>query len=429
MIGCRVLYFGLLLLHVHGELKWDIGDQSGCAYIFGQSVRERARQLQQDPLLIWLGMPSETLQVASKHGRLPIVSLWRSYVNVLYVTKCEGGENDQPENIGYFVNEWMAIKPAYKNRSLYICGRDRLISNGSTSLMAAVLSSIAARGLHVGGVFIGKPAVTPSVRFFGHRPFETGNKLNSYALSRALNPVSCNAWFSQVEFVLHDVIFYYTPEAFKHGDNKEMYEYQLTSVSTYDTCYADIKAFEADWMHRSPNLDSVMPALPQHTSLEVFPECDSTKIPADYGEILANNITVYMYSFIRKESSPICSFYIGIFESDGLRYPRTIDQSANKAIFSFNSASTDNIEDSWTRYTDEHTFNDRDSYSQLGQIQDAASVWTQEHSQRLVWMHLDSRMDLKSKAGLLMLSKYTAVDILSRLMNRDVNVEFVDLFV
>jgi hypothetical protein len=74
---------------------------------------------------------------------------------------------------------------------------------------------------------------------------------------------------------------------------------------------------------------------------------------------------------------------------------------------------------------------DRDAFSQLGQIQDtldAKDGLTKDHKQRLIWMHLDSRMDLQRKSGLLLLSKMKAVDILSRLMSRDVNIEYVELF-
>jgi hypothetical protein len=63
------------------------------------------------------------------------------------------------------------------------------------------------------------------------------------------------------------------------------------------------------------------------------------------------NMTVYMYSFIRKESKPICSFYIGIFEADGMRFPNpdNVLPSASEVVTNFNDAATSNIEDSWTR--------------------------------------------------------------------------------
>lgn len=420
-----------------GELKWDTQKLSGCSLIFGQSIRERSRQQQEDPLLIWIGAPSEALQVASKHGRLPIVSLWRSFVNVLYITGCEDPSSKDEKSTAQIIDQWVLLHDGFRDRALYLSGVDRVLPDSSTYL-GAVAKDLLTRRYHIAGLFIGKPLIAPSARFFGHRSFETGNKMNGYTISRALNPVSCNSLYSQVEFVMHDAIFYYTPEARYRSsigrDTEEMTEYSLASVSTFDKCYSDLTAFESAWTNRSPYLSDIHPTLPQdprsvHSNQVLpFPACDSVDYSMQYSDLLGLNVTLYMYSFIHKESKPICSFYIGIFETDGLRFPGVHQSLSGASVSSFNKATLYDIEDSWTRYVDEHTVHDRDSFSQLGQIQDAASAGSFS-GQRIAWMHLDSRMDSKRRTGLLMLSKMTAVDILSRLMNENVLVEYVELFV
>jgi hypothetical protein len=477
--GCLPLLLACAALgciSVLGEPTWDMGEGAGCSYIFGCSIRERSRRGQVDPLLIWLGKPSEALQVSSKHGRLPIVSLWRSYVNVLYLTQCPGQESEQQGQfdasaVASFMTHWTERNPSFRHRSLYLSGANGAGGAGSDhstafsdhsdqpSQLAAAAVALIGAGFTVDGVLIGNPEQTPSIRFFGHRPFETGNQMNEYAISRAANPVVCNARYSQVEFVMNDAVFYYSPNTRARRPDEtqraavaEMHEYSLTGVSSYDTCYKDLSQFKQDWSNRSPYLTEIFPALPQSDpqTSPLFPPCDFTETSADLTLLLGLNLTVFMYSFIYKDVKPTCSFYIGIFEADGMRIPGyddiALDQGQSQllvddvssrrklAISSFNLATTVSIEDSWTRYADEHTVSDRDTYTQLGQIQDAASSYGFSKaeggdSQRFIYMHLDSRMDLKQKTELLMLSKMTAVDVLSRLMNKDVDVEYVELFI
>lgn len=333
----------------------------------------------------------------------------------------------------------MKKTPALQDRSLFIGGTENHLSNAALGgLMSSCAMELLSAKFNLAGVLIGKPRFQPSARFFAHRPFETGNQMNEYAITRAFNPVACNSLNSQVEFVMNDAIFYYAPTSHERAESaNEMHEYMLKGVSSYDTCYKDLNSFEQEWAKRSPYLSYIFPALPQaeHSfSSAPFPLCDSTDVPDDFAQLLRLNLTVFMYSFIYKEVKPICSFYIGIFKADGVRVPEFTSISgqgsiqSQSTISSFNAAPLEDIEDSWTRYADEHTVNDKLTFTQLGQIQDAGSVEHFNGQQRLIWMHLDSRMDLKRKTGLLMLSKLKAVDILSRLMHESIEIEYVDLF-
>lgn len=281
MYRCVVALLLYQLCGASCELKWYIDNLAGCSYIYGQSGRERSRQDQRSPLLIWLGGPSESLQVSSKYGRLPLISLWRSYVNVIYITNCRDSSQQDIMKTGYFLDQWIAVASDERNkRAIYISGIERLLANRK-SFLVAVAKDMLSRGHIVEGLFIGKPHFTPSLRFFGHRPFETGNKMNEYVISRAFNPVTCNSWHSQIEFVMNDLILYYTPEPVGQesdypGDLKDMYDYKLSSVSSYDTCYTDMAQFEKDWRYHSPYREQVFPSLPRWGSPEeVFPVCDS----------------------------------------------------------------------------------------------------------------------------------------------------------
>lgn len=52
-----------------GGSGWKSSSDIGlCQHLFRPSRREVARQDQQDPLLLWLGRPSQALQVEGKHG-------------------------------------------------------------------------------------------------------------------------------------------------------------------------------------------------------------------------------------------------------------------------------------------------------------------------------------------------------------------------
>lgn len=64
---------------VGGTHSWKSSSDIGsCQHIFRPSNREVARQDQQDPLLLWLGRPSQALQVEGKHGKSVDVSVWLS---------------------------------------------------------------------------------------------------------------------------------------------------------------------------------------------------------------------------------------------------------------------------------------------------------------------------------------------------------------
>lgn len=80
---------------------WEFGglrSNSRCEYIFHQSINEKVRKDHSDPLFIWLGRPSSAIQTmisrkisgskGTKSVPLPLPTLWISFVNILYVTKC-----------------------------------------------------------------------------------------------------------------------------------------------------------------------------------------------------------------------------------------------------------------------------------------------------------------------------------------------------
>ena len=67
-LGIFVLFYNSTFV-LAGVNSWkSTGDLGTCTHIFRPSKREKSRSDQHDPLLLWLGRPSQALQVEGKHG-------------------------------------------------------------------------------------------------------------------------------------------------------------------------------------------------------------------------------------------------------------------------------------------------------------------------------------------------------------------------
>ena len=89
-MSCRLaIIVGAFLLCCTNSSVWEQHRIGSYTYIFRQSKREVSRQQQFDPMLIWIGSASNALQVSYTHGPVPLPTIWSSFVNVLYVTKCD----------------------------------------------------------------------------------------------------------------------------------------------------------------------------------------------------------------------------------------------------------------------------------------------------------------------------------------------------
>lgn len=439
-----------------------------CDHIFRSSQRESARYAQEDPIVVWLGRPSMSLHVEGKYGPLPMPSVWVSFVNVLYVTRCHNGkeqsdgDGDNPHYISLlteFMFQWLGAHPKYHLRDLYLAGDEGDLDGGRYLLETAALW-LNHSELHLKGVLLGNPSHAPIIsRHFGHRSFETVNNLTSWSIDRARQNIFCNSRYAQVDFVMNDYQFHYTPipspspTPSSSVEVEGMYEYQLSTISAYEKCFHSPEEWESQ---SSPNsilpYDIVYPTLSHsHTTSPVYPRCLPSQSSSQQStsslleQLLTHSLTIVLYSSIYKSSQAICSFYIGIYAADGIEY-RLEDQfqqnstgssrvgygskaDMQRRIEGFNHAALLPYESAWLTTTSHHRQSDPKGMIQDGMETLSASTGM-EGGGGLVWIQLDSRYAPilgkqrgKRKEYEELLHRVSAVDILAHLLGKHQNPE------
>jgi hypothetical protein len=464
-------------------LKWTHGALSGCTYNFKQSPRERFKNEQHDPLVVWLGSPSTALQVRAKFGLLPIPTVWSSYANVLYChcptaatqwphqatqhahvsTSAANASTIYVETVRSFLDNWCGMSDFgdFCTRSLYLAGNYLDKSGGQHLLQLAVAleatkhgadaNSLNRKSFDLRGVAVGFAPFTPTAVFVRHKAFESSNGLNFWTVDRASKPVSCNAKMNNVEFWMHDVRLTYSLSVNAQTEaGREVYEYELCSVSTWDTCYRNISAF-ADYFVSKLKIpyEELFAALSSPADPErVFPSCDcSNQRPAVVNQVqhqierlLATNVSVLMYNTIRKSHAAICSFYIGIFTNDALRIdvlPATWTDHVNSAhaVEGFNAAALEEMPPSWTVTTGAATGTDSTIPGMIQRHQVGIHMSSTGTTADLTWMQFDAAAEKPVRAGTVgkdsyaVLSRSGALDVLFNLLHKESEVDFIELYV
>jgi hypothetical protein len=549
------LFWVLTCLHettglINTASHWEFGglsSNSRCEYLFHQSIGERVNPDRRDPLLIWLGRPSSALQTlvsyqvskGEKIVPLPLPTLWISYANILYVTKCfsltdEGGDQHGERNGAAFEDQVTPIignTPAFVKalenfltrdlkaeklnlsasfrfegeisevvdndaygdietyRSLYVGGNMADEVGGMHTI--AVITMLASflnkssyrvlprdrlvlKGALIGDAASGQGARSgsalryrPSAQFVPFKSFESipghvGSLANPnvYKLDRIAQPVTCNNLFAGVELWLHDLHLRYVREPDGEGEDaaaSEMYEYTLSTISTFAKCYRSVADWRSDpeeplWNTVAeteeesgvikqdiyPTLpysvaeteeesgvikQDIYPTLPYSMAVRnPFPSC---QLPGEsdqsmsIGALLEGGLTVVTYSTIRKSARAICSFYIGIFEADALQW--STDSTSTEELRLFDAGSlVDVVEDAGGSTTVDMVT--------VGQVQDGGS---NPQGGRLVWSHFDSSsggLQRDEAAPFVSVSKHTAVDILKRLLEGSDEINYVDIY-
>ena len=542
-----VATFSVIECMINTANHWSFGgldSNSRCEYIFHQSVNEKVRKDHSDPLFIWMGRPSSAIQtmicrkisgrIGMKTVPLPVPSLWISFVNILYVTKCfdiaedeeltdsstsykaratpiQGSSTkylnsfdsflskdwlNQPNNISkYFRFVGTSSEESGKAttcRSLYVGGNladqvggrytlevaEKLIEMlTSSNYLNSSSGCLSFRGVLIGdapgdrvnpynssGVHL---HYRPAAQFVPFKSFESipghvGSLANPnvYKLDRIAQPVVCNALFAQVDFRLHDLHLSYafvTTEA-EGTSTPEMHEYRLASISTFKRCYLSVEEWKSDpdeelWyntpgdnVHGKVEIYPVLPRSAGSGSEQPFPQCEDSaaKKPSSQYDtdkfrqartiqaLLGHGLTVFAYSTIHNSPRPICSFYIGIYESDALQWPDT-DTVVRHTLAHFDSGTLVDVVDDVAKIS---TVCDQDECSEIsgvdmaviGQIQDAGA---NNRGGRLIWGHFDSKSGRLSKEDhsvFVSVSKHTAVDILRRLVRGNDDINYVDIY-
>ena len=374
--------------------RWEHGNIANCDYLFSASRREKYREDQKDALLIWLGPPSEAIRVEGKHGSVPLPSAWGAFASVLY-TQCPHSHTEQGfTDFGLFLSQWMDAHPTMKDRPLYLAGN--IASNGDGSeggefvvhLAHSLVSTPSTFVPNLRGVFFhaADAQLLPSALFFASKSFESGNGMNFWTIDRARQSVVCNARLNAVEFFSYDIKLRYElkeKEMTSSTTESEMFEYKLASVSDWTSCRTDIDAFAQEYSEKDRDLakeiadgtkgaqvqsKGIDPALPITVSelSSAFPTCQVTEdmlssssaqlsLVEKASTLLANNVSIFLYSDIPHASEIICSLYVGIFVADALQYSLSNNSPSSgkstdawmKVVPRYNAATTEFLPTAW----------------------------------------------------------------------------------
>lgn len=157
--------------------------------------------------------------------------------------------------------------------------------------------------------------------------------MTHWTVNRARQSITCNGQYSGVDFLLHDVHLRYTLKHEQDNDDDgdpvdnrhNHFEYELTSVATPDVCFHDVKKWADEWSDRRLPKGTSTDARLGRVEGRLFPRCGVHESVSDsvppLAVLLSAGIRVVLYNYLQKSSQAICSFYIGIYESDATRFP------------------------------------------------------------------------------------------------------------
>jgi hypothetical protein len=445
----NIIFFVLIIIQFlfnvlcNRSSKWIHDKIDTCSFNFKQSPREKFMNNQEDPWIIYLGSPSTSIKTLGKFGPTPIPSVWSSYSNILYV-HCDNSNNNYIINFQNFINNWCISKQfsKYCKRNLYLTGN--YLDNNGQYILNIAISLIKQKDYKLRGLAIGYLPYKPSSIFVKQKSFEYANDLNFWTLDRASKPIQCNTHLSQIEFWMNDVRLFYKPRLINNNNNNnEMFEYELCSISTVNKCFYDLDEFSKYFNSRNNiQTDMLHPTISTlddyNNDNKIFPKCDCSSNNKDFHQeisfLINNNVSLLVYDTIHKSHIGICSFYIGIFESDSLRYNNNNNNNNNKLlnniINQFDLSNLEAISPSWAS-------TDLDSNKPPGMIQSSKrnNKYINKDNKDKLYNSISSSATLTwmqfeySGYGDVLLSIAGALDILSNLLDENNDIDFIELLV
>lgn len=317
---------------------------------------------------VWLGSAASAPQVAMEglsggklRQPLPMPTAWATVGNVLYVgcrnvtcgSWCCGFDAERAgADVVAALRDWQRTFPEFAMQPLYLAAHWR---NGGqligptleTALnrdLGTAPGALKLQPLQIAGVLVSESS-SPTAHFFSHSQLETGNGETKRSLQMAQRVVSCSEHMEAVKLVMNDAQFLYAPLTRADSSETRTIDYELVSVSTFDHCYGandgGIDALELEvetWasetnfalLELSKGMSkraAYRPSLPKDERPGVFPHCgfgDHNKKADDMDmvwELVGRyNLRLLLLSDQAVDRSIHCSFYIGIFDADGLAW-------------------------------------------------------------------------------------------------------------
>jgi hypothetical protein len=324
---------------------------------------------------IWLGSAAAAPPVAMEglsggklRQPLPMPTAWATVGNVLYVgcrnVSCGSwccGIDDTASHVGVEVvnalRHWQRTFPEYAAQSLYLAAHWRNGGQLIAPTLSTVLGEGASRGVDEGvmdlppfriaGVLVSE-ASSPTAHFFSHSQLETGNGETHRSLRMARRDISCSEKMDAVKLVMYDAHFLYVPSP-QVTSGASTVDYNLVSVSTFDRCYGsgpsegggidDLQREAESWgtgadfalLELTEGMSkraAYRPSLPSDNSTKLFPLCAPKKNGKVYTDEMSavwdlvgrHNLRLMLLSDQAVDTTMHCSFYIGIFDADGLTW-------------------------------------------------------------------------------------------------------------
>jgi len=371
---------------------WDIGT-SEHGIFFMHLVETRQSIDQRDDLVIWIGPAASGPRVQGKKGEMALPSAWAPYVDVLFVSLdgvnikniSKGECNEHLVNLFWdFMSLWYS---SYK--TLYFAG---VSDNGGSCLPLISTQNLTSNFQKIGGTMILDPPYTPMAKFVTHSSLQSGNGELRYSANRAAQNVVCNARLSEVALFMDDVQLRYNLQADSGISRNEHEEYVLNDVYIPGVgCYSEEEFLQAmSTKSEAEANEQFGPFLPDRfidgNGIESCKSDPARALENPMIDLLKKAVgRVVLLRTLKHNYKLTCSFYIGIFLSEGVWF----ESDANVDVHSVNRAS---LEEAWP-WGDSHP---------IGEVQD--SLDNDGKSRKVTWAHVNTDAPLTRRGSLMILS-------------------------
>jgi len=324
MINLTLLLFFYATCGCDGKPLWTVSDSSDDLFYMHYSENPIINA-PRDNLVIWIGPAASGPRVEGKHGEMALPAAWGPFLDVLFVnfepltSITRGCSSIQTDRL------WGLLMSKFNDYTkIYFAG---VWTSGGSCLALLSLGKPVDAPHEIGGTMILDPPTTPTAVFISHSSLQSGNGELSYSTNRASQDVVCNADLSSVAFVMDDVHLHYTRKDRQYSNEDIVYALEQAQIPGVG-CYNQNEFIKAmTGKPRAEGDEKRGPYLPDSSLRLQACSADGEKcvlgpsVDESLGVLLREPIgKVLLLRTLRHNHQLICSFYIGIFVSQGVRF-------------------------------------------------------------------------------------------------------------